>query len=221
MGQSEHPHTLSFHLILNQAFEKALKALKEQQGLLRPVFLPLQVGDAQSFPAPPVPSPAADSKGALGMDASASEQSDGVKTLLCLSPWLCPQLTFPCPRAPGLGESPSSHLSSRVPQDGAVIRNYSARSRGTRSNKHLDLLWTCCCSHPTQPSLITVLPHSLCRLWVKDVPVPCWGSQWIPRHGPGNGTPGWKCRLVLKELMEHDQTTALLLSGCFRGSLRG
>lgn len=79
-----------------------------------------------------------------------------------------------------------------LPGDGAVIRNYSVWSRSARSNKHLDLLWTCCCSHPLQPSLITVLPHSLCRLslWVKDNPC---AMLWKPRDSQTR-TWEWKAR---------------------------
>lgn len=167
MGQSELLHILRFNLILNQAFKNALKVLNELQGVIEASIPSTAGGRCPELSPPPMPSSAADSKGTSGMDASASEQSDGVKTLLCLSPWLCPQLTFSCPGAPGLGESPSSQLCSPVClRIGAVIRNYSVWSRGARSNKHLDLLWTCCCSHTLQPSFITVLPHSLCRLSV-------------------------------------------------------
>lgn len=170
LGWSEHLHTLSFHLVLNQAFEKALKALNELQGLIG-ASIPWGHSPGGRCPQLSHTTRAILSSrfhrhlrnGCIGFTTiGRSENPSGAALPQSLA--LSSAHLF-LPPSTGAGRVAQLPLVPPcLPRDGAVIRNYSARSRDARSNKHLDLLWTCCCSHPLQPSFITVLPCSLCGL---------------------------------------------------------
>lgn len=171
LGWSEHLHTLSFHLILNQAFEKALKALNELQGVIG-ASIPWGHSPGGRCPQLSHTTHAILSSrfqrhlrnGCIGGFTAIRQSENPSGAALPQSLALSSAHLF-LPLSTGAGRVAQLPLVPPcLPRDGAVIRNYSARSRDARSNKPLDLLWTCCCSHPLQPSFITVLPCSLCGL---------------------------------------------------------